>query len=170
MKYLFRTFGSLILMWPMMVIGGSLENHIADLTLTETSNRNPVSITTSVFPSEASVGEEVTVVVKVSIHPGWRIYRYVPPTAAYLPTKWLLDVSDGAQKSGGWQLPVPEYLSGHSDILVYQGEQVFTHQIILAEAAKDEVRFYAGLNYQACNDDMCLRPTTSKSELTVIVK
>lgn len=160
----------LLLIFPVASSAGPLDTHIAELPVPDTSERDPVAVVTSVFPNRAAPGETVTVIVKIRVQPGWRIYRYVPPTAPYMSTRWVLDHSDGVEPSGVWQKPQPEYLAGHSDILIYQGEQVFTRQLTLAEDAPDTVTLTAGLNYQTCNNDMCLRPTRKTTELSVTVK
>lgn len=142
------------------------------IEMPEPTMRDPVSVAVVVTPTLAKPGDVVEVVVKTKILPGWRIYRYAPPTSAYMTTKWLLELPEGVEKSGDWQKPPPEYLPGYSDILVHQGESVFSHKVKIPEGAKTGQLFTikAGLNYQTCNNDMCLRPTIKVMDLVVTVQ
>ena len=149
-----------------------INEQIAALEVAEPTTRDPVSVVTTVIPATAKPGESVTVVIKARILNGWRIYRYVPPTAAYMPTKWVLELPEGVEKDGDWQMPTPEYLPGESNILIYQGEVVFQHKIKVAENTNvsGPKTIKTGLNYQTCNNDMCLRPTKKVADVTVEIK
>lgn len=159
-------------------VSAAAEQHLDQLTgaieqiaIPEPTERDPVSVITAVIPTTAGPGDTVTVVIKARILDGWRIYRYVPPTAAYMPTKWVLELPDGVEKKGDWQKPTPEYLAGEMDILIHQGDVIFRHTVKIAETAKSgqTAILKAGLKYQTCNNDMCLRPTEKVTELTIAI-
>lgn len=163
---------SVLVFFASAATADQLAEQIASLAVPEPTGRDPVSVVTTVIPTTAKPGETVTVVVKARMLDGWRIYRYVPPTAAYLPTKWILELPKGIEKQGDWEKPAPEYLAGEADILIYQGEVVFLHKVKMSEHAKsgETKTIKAGLNYQTCNNDMCLRPTSKVTDVAVTVR
>lgn len=172
MKRLIKCFFSVWIVFSTGVYADELSSQLDALAVAEPTERNPVSVSAMVWPEAANPGDVVTVALKVKIQPGWRIYRYVPATAPYMATKWPIDVADGLSLEGDWQKPAPEYLPGYSDILIDQGELVFVHAVKVGESAEkgSSLAIKAGLDYQTCNEEMCLRPTKKIIDLLVSVR
>ncbi len=75
-------------------VSASLQAAIDAIEVAEPSEVDPVAMAAAIIPGFARAGETAAVVLKLRMHPGWRIYRYVPPGEPYVATEWLLQLPD----------------------------------------------------------------------------
>jgi hypothetical protein len=122
-----------------------------------------------------SVGREFDTVVSVTIASGWHIYANPAGAPELKPTTLKLDSSSSHSAT----LVDVKYPAGEAKVLaaigpdkvaLYEDKVQITARIRLAEAAKPgPLRLTLRLNYQACNDRLCLAPATLDIPLDIPV-
>jgi len=98
-----------------------------------------------------------SLVVRVAIKPGWHVYAEVPDRAPYPVTTLTANLPDGARLSGDWVLPPTRPSLDDPEILVWEGDLVFEHQLLDLPAGGP---LSVDVHYQACDAGSCLAPAT----------
>jgi thiol:disulfide interchange protein len=128
-------------------------------------------LTVEVVPDRAvaAPGGQLALAVKLRLEDGLHMWTpdvpkpYVPVTMEVLVT--------GDAKVGPVQWPPAsrELVSDAGDGPIYEGEVVAYVPIILGQTAGD-VTFNVKVRYQACNDEICFRPSTAESQAAVKIE
>jgi thiol:disulfide interchange protein DsbD len=129
-----------------------------------------VSITSAVLVHPLTADGSSTLNVSVSIAPGWHINSDHPSSPYYIPTRLTLvapaGVTVGAVEYPPAEAVTPRFAAG-------ERLAVFTGTIALRAQLRADARFRSGvgaplklrIDYQACNDEQCLRPVSVKSKV-----
>ena len=136
------------------------------------SRRSPLQMTASLIPATASPGETVRVVIKVRLKPLWHCYDYVPEGEPFKQTERLMELGEGLQASGDWQIPESTPYIKNPSLMVYQGGReplVFYRDLVVADDASGELTVKTGLKYQVCDENMCLPPKKNLQDLVLTV-
>ena len=124
-----------------------------------------VVVSVAARPSPARVGEMLEVSVTVAIDPGWHIYSMTRSAAetAPQPTEMALD-GPGLRAVGVARQPAP--LSKMDDtfgmvVESFEDEVTFTQTMLVTDAASlGSTEITATVRFMACDDRVCLPPTT----------
>jgi DsbC/DsbD-like thiol-disulfide interchange protein len=113
-----------------------------------------------VRPSRSAPGAKATLVVLVKLHRGWHIAPFAVPSGPTKPTQLSLKLPKGIQAIGDWKAPEPTTLyDGTGPSSAYVGDLKFSHELAIdSNLSTGPVEISCSLNYQACNESMCLRP------------
>jgi DsbC/DsbD-like thiol-disulfide interchange protein len=95
-------------------------------------------------------------VLKLSIHSGFHIYSHVAPGDAFLATRVAVELPAGYRAVGEMSRPPFQPYNEAGTTGLYKGEVVFTQEI--AGSGPGEARVV--LDYQSCDSQVCLPPTT----------
>ena len=122
----------------------------------------PARFAASVAPTSSAVGSNATLIVKVSILPGWHIYADVPFGQPYAVTSLQIGSHpEAVQSVGDWQLPEAHPSLTSPDMLEYIGTAVFTHALAIdQENIADDDVITVTIGFQACDMTGCLPPQT----------
>ena len=114
------------------------------------------------LPGSASVGDVVTLTVRVRIARGWHIYGVRAGGGPAQPTKLNLTLPDEVTALGDWTAPSPEYETTALGISpVYQGEVDFSRKLKVSDsAAAGAFDVVCKVDYQACDHSKCLPPAS----------
>ncbi len=133
---------------------------------------DPVSWTLSWELATTTPGSKVVGKLTATIESGWRLYAPTTPPGGATPTKLKLADSPIIESATIYQ-PQPEVKYDPSfdmDSEIYHDEVVFLIEAQLTEdAVLGEATLEASAFYSACDDRVCLRPTTKKLTATLIV-
>lgn len=131
---------------------------------------NPVTATASVSVSQLSPGQSAEVTVTIEIADGWHINAADPGLAFLIPTSLSFELPPGA-RAGNVRFPEPEsrrlQVAGDQPLRLYHGTVRIGATITYTEDAPGAGQSAATLEYQACNDTICLRPVTVTLPLAV---
>jgi len=113
-----------------------------------------------VRPSWSAPGTKATLVVHIKMHRGWHIAPFAAPSGPTQPTQLSLKLPKGIQAIGDWKAPEPTTLyDGSGPSSAYVGDLTFSHELAIdSNQSTGPVEISCRLNYQACNESMCLRP------------
>jgi len=132
-------------------------------------------VTLEVVPDATTVarGGAVGIEVVGTIAHGWHINAHQPTQPFLKPTVLTVGAEDGVAVDP-INYPAPDKhtfaFAGNAELLVYQGKVGMTSAIhVPAEFAGDRVRVGATLQYQACDDTTCLRPTSVTATIDLAV-
>jgi thiol:disulfide interchange protein DsbD len=117
----------------------------------------------SIATGALEAGGSTTVTLSISIDEGWHINSPAPNQKFLIPTRleWKLPL--------GIQAAPPEFpqpitrrleLAGDQDLELFEGEIAVRSRLTAAADADLSAQATAILHYQACNDTVCLRPTS----------
>jgi thiol:disulfide interchange protein DsbD len=133
-------------------------------------------VTLEIRPDEtvAARGQATGIEVVAVIARGWHINAHKPTEPFLKPTVLTLTVSEGAS-ADAVNYPVPEKhkfaFAGDAELLVYQGKLGLTSAVRVDPGFRgDRVQVTAELQYQACDDTSCLRPTRVTASLELPVR
>ncbi|MBD0825475.1 protein-disulfide reductase DsbD domain-containing protein [Aestuariibaculum marinum] len=138
-----------------------VENAAKKLSLENPEFSDPVMVNASTVWNKSR--DKVAVVVKASILSGWHIYAYVPQTQPYIQYDMVLEAPEGWEALGEWEAPKPyPYEQG---IMIYKGIITFTKYFEVKNHSNKNLT--AGLFYQTCNINQCLRPNQKVINLNI---
>jgi thiol:disulfide interchange protein DsbD len=133
-------------------------------------------VSLSVTPDERTVarGAAVGVEAVATIAPGWHINAHQPDQPFLKPTTLTLTVP-AEVRVDPVTYPQPDRrkfaFAGDTELLVYEGKPGLTTALYVPTSyGGDRLHIEAVLQYQACNDTTCERPTTvsAEAELRVV--
>jgi DsbC/DsbD-like thiol-disulfide interchange protein len=121
-------------------------------------------------PTIAKRGGTVAQILKVTVLPGYHVNSDKPRDEFLIPLK--LTWTDGPLEAQSINYPKPEEIKVGRDMLV-----VFTGDFAIQTEFKTSDKAVAGpatmngkLRYQACNNEMCFRPTTVDIHVSVVIQ
>jgi len=128
-----------------------------------------------IAPDETVVARGAAVGVEVlgSIARGWHINAHKPNQPFLKPTVLTLTTPEGVSVDPV-NYPRPEArtfaFAGGAELLVYQGKLGMTTAVrVPAGFAGERIRIAAVLQYQACDDTTCLRPSSVSAAIELAV-
>jgi hypothetical protein len=127
----------------------------------------PVTAAVAVLEPSAKRGDTVTLAVRVNVAFGWHVYADVPAGSAYPTTKLDLELPDGVEADGDWQLPPS---TAHDGAKVWTGELTFTRKLRVGGKGQAHARIGCEIRYQVCNEEMCLPPAALEVSTTLPIR
>lgn len=132
-------------------------------------------VSLAVTPDAPAVarGGAVGIEVTATIVPGWHINGHQPNQPFLKPTTLTLSVP-GETRVDPVSYPQPALrkfaFAGDTELRVYAGKvELTTALYVPADYGADRARIEAVLQYQACSDTTCERPTTASAEVELRV-
>jgi thiol:disulfide interchange protein DsbD len=118
-------------------------------------------------------GGTVAIAVTATIESGWHVNAHEPNQPFLKPTVLTVTVPEGVRVEP-INYPAPEQhpfaFAGGATLPVYQGKlELRTAIHVPANFAAGQLRVAAELQYQACDDSTCLRPTSATSAVELAV-
>ncbi len=116
------------------------------------------------------VGRTSTLKVIAEVAPGWHINSDRPTSPDYIPTRLTMTAPDGVT-IGPVHYPTAELLalefSGDEKLSVFSGSLEFEIPVSVSASFKPSPSIPATvtLNYQPCNNNLCLRPASISSQV-----
>lgn len=136
------------------------------MKLDKPTAQRPVVMAAAITPSDAEIGDQVTLVVRLKLARGWHIYPVDSPQTLRQNTKLSLILPKGLVRSTNWMLP---QTTDAGQQPVYQGEVEFRRKLkVTPNAASGKAEVTCRVSYQACNASICLPP--KRSPLTAAVE
>jgi len=108
----------------------------------------------------------------LDIEEGWHVNAHRPSFEFLIPTAMVVETPDGW---GEARIAYPEaeskaFAFADEPLEVYEGRVVMLAELpVPATAADGDYPVTAAVTYQACNDDSCLPPVTTRATATVVV-
>jgi Disulphide bond corrector protein DsbC len=126
-----------------------------------TSNA-PVAFTASLDRTSAKPGEILKFIVHGRILSNWHIYSADGPSGISYPTRFKLRLQNGILKVGDWKYPEARMdLSIFGPTSKYVDEFQASVDLKLADSlSAGPIDVECSVQYQACNLNQCLQPTT----------
>ncbi len=124
------------------------------------------------LPGEAvSPGRETQILVRLDILPGWHINAHAPSQAFLIPTRLELDQPRGFAVEERWPAPQTRRLRiANTPLELYEGQiEVVLRVRVGVDVAPGVYLVRGKLQYQACNDEVCIPPATVELEFPVEV-
>ncbi|HVN83515.1 MAG TPA: cytochrome c biogenesis protein CcdA [Candidatus Binatia bacterium] len=135
-----------------------------------TADGGKVALTLEPSAPAARKGSLFPLDVIALVESGWHINAHQPSDSFLIPTEVTLTLPAGVTAEP-IQYPRPDrkrFAFAGKELLVYEGKLgIATGLHIPADFAAASIRVAAVLRYQACNDSLCLRPTTAEAELVI---
>lgn len=132
----------------------------------------PLALTAVTSVETLRPGESAEVTLEVAIADGWHINGVDPGLSFLIPTSVAFELPSGL-RADDVRYPPPETrqlkIAGDNPLRLYRGN-ISIHATLSYDTgahADGSRRLAAVLRYQACNDTVCLRPTTATVELPV---
>lgn len=132
-------------------------------------------VSLEIKPDETAVarGGGLGIEVVVSIAPGWHVNAHKPNQPFLKGTALTLTAPEGVTVEPV-NYPHPDTrkfaFAGDAELLVYEGKVGLTTAIrVPADFAGERIRVAAELQYQACDDTTCLRPTAATADVVLPV-
>jgi thiol:disulfide interchange protein len=137
------------------------------------SDSNPVAFTTETTPSASRSGEVAEIIVKASIAPGWHLYSLTPtPPPGPAPTtitvipapNFISDIGPAIEDT-----PVSHFDPNFGKTVAYHVvSATFRVPIRIAQSVGKSVLIEPiGVQYQVCNDRVCLPPSTIRLSVPI---
>ena len=123
---------------------------------TETTHDNPVKI--------VAIRGKDRILIEFTIAQGFHIYAPTGDEGAYVLTAVDFRFPVGVQKNGQLQCPEGKVYKSDSRVRIYEGKVILTQPIKLRDG-KLNGKIYCEVTYQACNESICLPPTTMEVEV-----
>ncbi|MBD0833388.1 protein-disulfide reductase DsbD domain-containing protein [Aestuariibaculum sediminum] len=139
----------------------AVEKASKELEVKRPETTDPVKVNANVVWNESK--DQLAVIVKASILRGWHIYAFVPENQPYIEFNTVLNNIEGLEPITSWKNPPP--LPYEQGIYIYEGDLIFTRYFNLKERSKKPIE--AGLFYQTCNINQCLRPNQKTINITL---
>lgn len=122
--------------------------------------------------SSYAAGAELRLASRITVEDGWHIQSHQPALEYLIPT--VLEIETPAEWSTG-PIEYPEAKTWQASfeaepLLVYDGESVILARISSPESqSPGTYELLARLEYQACDDRVCLPPTTIEAAVEIVV-
>jgi DsbC/DsbD-like thiol-disulfide interchange protein len=114
---------------------------------------------TLAVPAQVAPGAKASVVVEMTIAPGWHVNSHTPSDQFLIPTEVTLEASAGSLSGFRYPRDVSKRFSfSDKPLKVYEGTVRFEADLDLPATAAGEVLVHGNLSYQACNDLQCFPP------------
>ena len=115
-------------------------------------------------------GESVTQTLEVSVLPGFHVNSDKPKDEFLIPLR--LTWQQGPLESGSVTYPKPEDIKvGNDTLAVFTGSFTIQTQFRARDSAPSGPAIMTGkLRYQACNNEMCFRPSSIDIRLPVSIE
>lgn len=140
---------------------------------TPTAER-PVVIGIAVLPSSAAPGERVTLAIRLRVAVGWHVGPVEAADTSGAATTIELRLPDGVVAEGDWRVPRPELIvNAMGNQRGHRGDVLMERDLRVAQKQPaGPVPLEYSVNYQACNDRVCLRPgpDTLRTTLAIVPK
>ena len=133
-------------------------------------SRDPLSMRVAAVSVNPGIGDAVVAVMKLRILPGWYIYAKVPADQPFIETELILEHGPELSIVDDWTGPpaVPHNTAANTQIYESRAEDLlFFRELVVTERGSGESRITVGLEYQICDADYCLPPTTKTQQLVV---
>jgi len=149
-----------------------LQDKFSGSTLQQTSSAELVEVTTALNQDGVRPGDLVSAAVILDIKEGWHINAH-EPTLDYLIGTTLEPVRHPNITVTEYQYPTPTKLAlafAGEELAVYEGRTTIFVKLRVAEGlTPGRYTLMNTLRIQACNDQMCLPPSTLAVPITVAV-
>jgi hypothetical protein len=132
------------------------------------TNDQPVVLSAVVRPASATVGDTVTVAVRMKLAPGWHTYAAAGKGGPAVVTRVEDALPAGAKSSGAWSMP--KGLPHEDGSAHYTGDVVFLRTVTLEAAKPGAVEIPVTVMFQACDLERCLPPESRKLSARVEVR
>jgi DsbC/DsbD-like thiol-disulfide interchange protein len=110
------------------------------------------------------------IVVEMRIGPGWHVNSHTPSEKFLIPTTVVLTSSAGAFSPVRYPKDVEKRFSfSPKPLRVYEGTVRFETDLELPAGAAGAAEITGGLDYQACNQNMCFAPARIPLEARITV-
>ena len=142
-----------------------------DIEVTEPTSDAPFAAAAGITPAQVRPGETVTLVIRAKTADQWHIYTVDKPAGVSIQTTLDLNLPDGVAAAGEWSNPVAEPYKAEEPVFIYHGDFLFHRQLQIADdAAPGTLEVKCEFGYQACNDSLCLPPTSTEltAELEIV--
>jgi hypothetical protein len=120
----------------------------------------PVVMSAVVRPASATVGDTVTVAVRMKIAPGWHTYAAAGKGGSAVATRIEDALPAGAKSAGAWRMP--KGLPKEDGSATYSGDVVFLQTVTLEATTPGSVEIPVTVTFQACDQERCLPPESRK--------
>ena len=131
---------------------------------------DPVQINAVITPDAAAAADDVTLIAKVRVQPGWHVYAKVPDDQPFVPLAIGVKLSGGFLAAGELRKPKPQPYRASPGVSVYQGDLVFSQRLGIRPEAFTRQHAKVVVRYQACDARMCLRPEAREFETSVRIR
>lgn len=135
----------------------------------------PAKVSLEIKPDETTVarGAAIGIEVLANIQRGWHVNAHKPNQPFLKPTVLTVTAPQGVEVEPV-NYPRPDKrkfaFAGDAELLVYEGKLGLATAIRVPPTfAGDRLRLTADLQYQACDDTTCLRPTSATAEVELAV-
>ena len=115
---------------------------------------------------EKSGKDRWTLTLHVEILEGWHTYDESPGDSPYPPMKLALKLPEGMKRVGDWKKPAARPDAKNAKLLLFEGKLKFRCELQAAKVVEGAT-VACVLDYQVCNDEMCLEPSTDTLEIEV---
>jgi DsbC/DsbD-like thiol-disulfide interchange protein len=133
------------------------------------AQQNKISIAPA-DPLTVKRGEPAKQTLKAVILPGFHVNSDKPRDEFLIPLKLTWDSGPLATKTISYPKPGEIELNG-SQMVVYTGTiPIETEFLVAKDAAKGATTVTGKLKYQACNSQMCFRPSTLDVHFAVVIE
>jgi hypothetical protein len=129
-------------------------------TVDEPTEDRPVSLSAVARPVAATVGETVTVAVRMKIASGWHTYAEAAKGGAVALTRLEETLPDGVKAEGAWRMP--ESKPQADGCSTYTGDLVFLRTYRLEADKPGLVELPVTVSFQVCDRERCLPPESVK--------
>ena len=119
---------------------------------------------------DAAPGSSFTIGLRMRVAPGWHTYADVPVSSPYPTTELRLELPAGMTAVGSWDKPAGHPSHESPELSVYEGDVVFLHRLRLGARATGKLQITVRVDYQACDESMCLPPASVKKHATIRVQ
>ncbi len=121
-------------------------------------------------PASLAAGAKATVVVEMTMGPGWHVNSHTPSEKFLIPTNVTLAASAGTLSSVRYPKDVEKrFAFSEAPLRVYEGTVRFEADLALPANAAGKVVLSGAVSYQACNDQQCFAPAKIPLEASVAV-
>jgi DsbC/DsbD-like thiol-disulfide interchange protein len=119
-------------------------------------------------PARLGAGSKGSVVVEMTIGPGWHVNSHTPSDKFLVPTEVALTATVGTLSAFRYPKDVEKRFSfSDKPLRVYENTVRFEADLWRTEGADADIALRGALSYQACNDRQCFAPAKIPLEATV---
>jgi len=124
----------------------------------------PVSVNAWLAPAESDSAATHKLTVEIRIKAGWHIYASAPEGSPWQVTDIKVVRPKGVRAVGAWQRPQGLPNAKEPSTKVFEGTVKFARNFRVAD--EDDIEsLEIEVDYQVCNDQLCLRPATIKKSV-----
>lgn len=124
----------------------------------------PVVLKANLTPA-AGTDSQWSLAVTLTIQPGWHIYAPGAKVNSARATEVQLQLPDGIEAVGDWEMPVASPSPKDPAVSIYTGSVTFTRTLKIANPSARQT-LKVEVPYQVCNDKLCLPPAKLEARLT----